>query len=297
MKTTRTTATAVAVMLLTQFAATAAYAQSGAKALFYGASGATLQSNAPAPGSRMSRDPRSPGSGLATGFPSTPGTSVASQPQDYVGVSYWVELLEPSGQLRRVTADHVFRSGDRIRLNVQSNRDGYLTVLALGSTGRAATLFPGTPEGASNQVRAGQLYQVPPASYLRFDNNPGEETLIVMLSPTPLGGAPTAASAPPPTPAPAPTAPTYSPGPTSPPTAPAAQTPAPPGGDDVVRAPAPPGAEAAAKLVSNLAAKGAKDLMVETDRTGPQPATYGVVPAASLADGGVITLQVKLRHR
>jgi hypothetical protein len=263
----------------------------GAKALFYGSSGATVPSTAPAP-----------------------ARQATSRRQDYMGVRYWIDLLEPSGQLRRVTTDYVFRAGDRIRLNVQSNREGYLSLLNLGSSGRATSLFP--PPGQDGAVVASQVYQVPTTGFLRFDSTPGEETVVLLLSPTPLGGVtapaapapgsatmpgayPPAGAAPPP---PAPGAyPPPPPGPAFPPappaSAPTSDTAMPqPGGQQQVAAAPPSTSEEAARLLREAMAKGAKDLVVETEGSGSQPASYAVAPVSAGQRSGTVSLQIKLKH-
>src|SRR5438552_855794 len=42
------------------------------------------------------------------------------------GVMYYLELLQPDGQLVRVTSSRVFHSGEKVRLHVTSNVDGAL---------------------------------------------------------------------------------------------------------------------------------------------------------------------------
>ena len=104
-----------------------------------------------------------------------------------MGLSYWIEVVGADGQKRRVTADRVFRSGDRIRLRVISNRDGYLSLLNVGSTGKSTLLFPHPAIGGGQSlVKANTSYEVPPGAMIRFDDNPGVETLFVMLSTKPL---------------------------------------------------------------------------------------------------------------
>ena len=44
-----------------------------------------------------------------------------------MGISYWIELLDVNGNLSRVSPKRTFQSGDRIKLNIESNRNGYLT--------------------------------------------------------------------------------------------------------------------------------------------------------------------------
>lgn len=159
--------------MATCFVAFPAIGQDGAKAAFYsGTSGTVIQT------------PRS-GSG------SQPPQVARSQPgrDSYLGLAYWVELLGADGQTRRVTADRMFRSGDRIRLHVQSNRNGFLYMINLGSTGRSTVLFPNAATGAGgNAIQAGLSYPVPHNGFFRFDDNPGEEVVVVMLSAVPMPG-------------------------------------------------------------------------------------------------------------
>jgi hypothetical protein len=46
----------------------------------------------------------------------------APQQEQYVGFSCWVEVTGSDGERKRVTAEQVFRSGDRIRLHIWSHR-------------------------------------------------------------------------------------------------------------------------------------------------------------------------------
>jgi hypothetical protein len=132
----------------------------------------------------------------ASGTPAFPPTAGAAAPggnkdvtvagdTPMMGVRYWVEVVDARGGQRRATSDQVFRAGDRIRLHVTSNRDGYLTLVNLGSSGRTTVLFPQASAGSTNFVKAGTDYAVPPGTYLRFDETPGEETLVLALSPVP----------------------------------------------------------------------------------------------------------------
>jgi hypothetical protein len=55
--------------------------------------------------------------------------------------------------------------------------------------------------------------------------------------------------------------------------------------------------EGALRLVQQAMQRGAKDLVVETDATGAQPASYAVAPVSSVQGGGMIAVQIKLRHQ
>ena len=109
---------------------------SGAKAIFASGEGPAVVVETPdsaAPTRRIQQ-------------PTTPKTEAASQTEAqrerYIGFSYWVELLDGDGQHRRVIADRLFRRGDRIRFNIESNWNGYLYVVNMASTGRSQVLFP-----------------------------------------------------------------------------------------------------------------------------------------------------------
>jgi hypothetical protein len=99
----------------------------------------------------------------------------------------------------RVEADSPLKSGDRVRLTIESPRDGYLYVVdrelyADGSTGEPHLIFPTTrTRGGENRVRAGLLVDIP-----GIDDRPNHftlkpsrddqvgELLTVIVSPEPL---------------------------------------------------------------------------------------------------------------
>ena len=72
-----------------------------------------------------------------------------------------------------------FKSGDRIQLKIQTNSDGYLYVIAQGSSGAWQVMFPAKSKNdGSNRVQAGEEH----TSNFRFDSKPGVEKLFVVLS-------------------------------------------------------------------------------------------------------------------
>jgi len=58
------------------------------------------------------------------------------------GLHFWIELQEPSGQWSYVSNQEVFRSGQRIRLHFVSNVDGRILLIQLGASGTSSVLFP-----------------------------------------------------------------------------------------------------------------------------------------------------------
>lgn len=98
---------------------------------------------------------------------------------------YAIELLAPEGgEGRRVPLDHVFRSGDRIRLQLASVEAGYVTVLQVGSSGSSSLLYPDPARGMTDHfLSPGMRRSVPPeGAWFRFDQKPGEERLLVIVS-------------------------------------------------------------------------------------------------------------------
>ena len=150
----------------------------GAKALFYDptASGTVEHSGT-----------GSPGGGFTPSVTTSGGNSGSASPvSNYYdtlnpGVMYWIELVRPGGTLKRVSNDRVFRSGDRIRIHVTTNSDGYLHIMHSGSTGNAKVIpVSNAPRG---EVKMGTDNTVPSnGGWLRFDNNPGEETIKLVFA-------------------------------------------------------------------------------------------------------------------
>lgn len=142
--------------------------EDGAKAIFHTGDGPTVVTSS------------------AVAKSDTGNHSDASKTEKYMGISYWIDLLDANGNMTRVASTKTFNSGDRIRLNIETNRNGYLYVLNIGSSGGSHVLFP-NPGVSSNLITAGLPYSIPFKTYMRFDSNPGEELLLIMLSPRPLG--------------------------------------------------------------------------------------------------------------
>ncbi len=122
--------------------------------------------------------------------PASPAVNI-SAPERRVGLKYKILMRTPECDIHEVDPAHTFYSGDKVRLQFESNVDGYLYVLQKGSTGRDRVLFPHPQiNGGNNRVQRGITYSVPAGQWFTFDNNPGVEQLTVVLSRTPIKSAP-----------------------------------------------------------------------------------------------------------
>lgn len=100
-----------------------------------------------------------------------------------LGLRYSI-VKQVGGESVEVDPESVFRSGDRIRLNVQANDNGYLYIVLRGSSGRWSPLFPSREIlSGDNRVKKGGEYEIPLGSvWFAFDEQPGTEKLFIVLS-------------------------------------------------------------------------------------------------------------------
>ncbi len=123
-----------------------------------------------------------PGSAPGTTQTTVPVVNVANVP---LGLRYSVMKREASGKFAEVDQDSTFRSGDRIRLTVDSNTSGYLYVVMQGSSGNWRLMFPSADvDGGNNRIEKGSSQQIPAGDkgQFVFDDQSGTEKLFLVLS-------------------------------------------------------------------------------------------------------------------
>jgi hypothetical protein len=118
------------------------------------------------------------------------GKSKATSKEIATGLSYWLEVVQQNGKTVRATAEsRVFKSGERVRFAFKSNKEGYLYLLSLGSSGRGTVLFPDPRiNGGRNIVSPSEAYVIPfgEKSFV-MDATPGEERVLVFFSEVEIG--------------------------------------------------------------------------------------------------------------
>jgi Domain of unknown function (DUF4384) len=113
----------------------------------------------------------------------SPSPTVFPTRLNALGLGYTLFLMNPAGDLVRTRADRPFKSGDRVCLLVEVNRDGYLYIFNQENNQPPKLLFPNAHvAGGANQVRAHQTVWLPEKGEIEFDESPGQESLVLVFS-------------------------------------------------------------------------------------------------------------------
>jgi hypothetical protein len=107
-------------------------------------------------------------------------------------------MRDTNGLAIRTDPSHVFQKGDRVRVLLETNADGYLYIFNTTNNGAAVMLYP-NPEldEAGNYLQAHVPFEIPSSlaaeerlRWLVFDENAGDERLFFVFSREPLSGVP-----------------------------------------------------------------------------------------------------------
>jgi hypothetical protein len=111
-------------------------------------------------------------------------TVVAAAPAMNLGFRYNLVLVdEQNGKSENVDPDRVLKHGDCFSLEFESNRSGYLYVLAKQSSGQWQPLVPSAEmTEESNIIDPGKRVRVPKSYCFEVNDPAGSETLFVVLS-------------------------------------------------------------------------------------------------------------------
>ncbi len=121
-------------------------------------------------------EPKVPAAGNAVHYQTVAVTSVP------LALRYSLLKLD-EGTYREVDPNSIFRSGDKIRIEVESNDAGFLYIVQQGSSKTWQALFPNSEiDGGNNRIAAGQRYTLPGGARFTFDEQPGAERLFVILT-------------------------------------------------------------------------------------------------------------------
>ena len=116
--------------------------------------------------------------------PTTPSEQAASSG---LGIGYTLFKKNINGEFVRVSTDEKFKSGDSVRLLVETNLDGYLYIFSRENGKAPMLLFPNAHvQDGNNYLKAHKAFWLPEEGEIEFDGNPAEETLTLLFSERPL---------------------------------------------------------------------------------------------------------------
>jgi len=100
-----------------------------------------------------------------------------------LGIRYNLLQVDESNRATPIDSDHYFRKGDCVALEIESNRSGYLYVLALQSSGAWYPLIPSSEmPDVTNIIDPGKRIRVPQDYCFEIKDPPGSERLVLVFS-------------------------------------------------------------------------------------------------------------------
>ncbi len=134
-------------------------------------------------------------SGNKPAQPSDPMTPVNAR---RIGLGVTLFRRDSNGLAVRVDPEHVFRKGDRVRILLETNSDGYLYIFNTTDDGPATLIYPDASlDEAGNYLQAHVPFEIPSSSsaeerlrWFAFDEVAGTERLFFVFTREPLGGIP-----------------------------------------------------------------------------------------------------------
>jgi hypothetical protein len=118
-----------------------------------------------------------------------------------IGLGYTLFMRDPNGRSVRVEPGREFHNGDRVRISLEPNVDGYLYVFHTEGNGPAEMIYPDPRlNGGENSIEAHVPIEVPSSEetderlrWFAFYGDAGIERLFVVVTRQPLNSVPTGA--------------------------------------------------------------------------------------------------------
>ena len=137
------------------------------------------------------------------GKPETSGSSTTSEPMKPVnaprlGIGLTLFMRDSNGMAQRTDPDHVFVKGDRVRVLLETNADGYLYIFNTTNNGPATMIYPHADlDEGGNYLQAHVPFEIPSSQaseerlrWFAFDEVAGSEQVFFVFTREPLKGVP-----------------------------------------------------------------------------------------------------------
>ncbi len=147
---------------------------------------------------------KTPGSSTAAGTKTTSGSKPSmpeSRPVNTPRIGLGLTLFgrDSNGMAVRVEPDRVFHKGDRVRILLETNADGYLYIFNRTNDGPPVMIYPAAElDEGGNYLQAHVPFEIPASDaaderlrWFAFDENTGTEKVFFVFSREPLNGVPT----------------------------------------------------------------------------------------------------------
>jgi len=153
----------------------------------------------PSGGGTTSKTPdKKPGDTTGPGSSNKPSDTSKPVNMPRLGLGMTLFTRDSNGLAVRVDPEHVFRKGDRVRVLLETNTDGYLYIFNQTDEGPVMMIYPDKDlDEAGNYIKAHVPWEIPSSAadkerlrWLVFDENPGNERLFFVFTREPLDGVP-----------------------------------------------------------------------------------------------------------
>lgn len=147
------------------------------------------------PGKAPEKKPNNPAGPSGSNKPSEPVRPVNVA---RIGLGMTLFTRDSNGLAVRVDPEHVFRKGDRVRVLLETNTDGYLYIFNQTNDGPVMMIYPDKDlDEAGNYIKAHIPWEIPSGAadeerfrWLVFDEFPGNERLFFVMTREPLKNVP-----------------------------------------------------------------------------------------------------------
>ena len=144
------------------------------------------------PGKAPEKKPNNPTGPSKTSEPVRPVNAAR------IGLGMTLFTRDSNGLAIRVDPEHVFRKGDRVRVLLETNTDGYLYIFNQTNDGPVIMIYPDKDlDEAGNYIKAHIPWEIPSSAsdeerlrWLVFDEYPGNERLFFVMTREPLKNVP-----------------------------------------------------------------------------------------------------------
>jgi hypothetical protein len=139
-----------------------------------------------------------------TGGPGSSGPTASTEPSrpvnvPRIGIGLTLFLRDSNGLAVRTDPERVFRKGDRVRVLLETNADGYLYLFNTTNDGPAVMMYPHAElDEGGNYLQAHVPFEIPSSlgeqenlRWFAFDDVAGAERVFIVFTREPLKGIPT----------------------------------------------------------------------------------------------------------